>query len=100
MSARVEHLLDVSEDEIPEGMLDGIVEGIGSARRRIASLLSTAHEGKVLREGALVVLAGAPNAGKSSLMNALLGESRAIVSDCAGTTRDPALEGIKALAGL
>lgn len=94
MSARVEHLLDVSEDEIPEGMLDGIVEGIGSARRRIASLLSTAHEGKVLREGALVVLAGAPNAGKSSLMNALLGESRAIVSDCAGTTRDSIEEGM------
>ena len=94
MSARVEHLLDVSEDEIPDRMMDGIADGIGDARRRIASLLSTAHEGKVLREGALVVLAGAPNAGKSSLMNALLGESRAIVSDFAGTTRDSIEEGM------
>lgn len=94
MSSRVEHLLDVSEDEIPKGMMDGIVDGIGGVRRRIASLLSTAHEGKMLREGALVVLAGAPNAGKSSLMNALLGESRAIVSACAGTTRDSIEEGM------
>lgn len=94
MSARIEHLLDVSEDEIPEGMMDGIADGISGIRRRIARLLSTAHEGKMLREGALVVLAGAPNAGKSSLMNALLGESRAIVSACAGTTRDSIEEGL------
>lgn len=51
-------------------------------------LLATARTGQLVREGALVVIAGAPNVGKSSLFNALLGESRAIVTDIPGTTRD------------
>lgn len=57
-------------------------------RGRVADLLKTAPEGERLREGALLVIAGRTNAGKSSLFNALLGTERAIVTDMPGTTRD------------
>ena len=65
------------------------VRGAWSAvRGRVADLLRTAPEGERLREGALLVIAGPPNAGKSSLFNALLGTERAIVTEIPGTTRD------------
>jgi len=66
---------------------------------RIADLLRTAPEGERLHEGALVVIAGKPNAGKSSLFNALLGTERAIVTEVPGTTRD-AIEASAVIEGL
>ena len=75
------------EDEGPVGA-ERVHCAWRAVRDRIAGLAATAPEGERLREGALLVIAGPPNAGKSSLFNALLGNERAIVTEIPGTTRD------------
>jgi len=94
LSARAEHALDFSEDELPPDFFATLAADRVALDAALATALATAREGRLLREGALVVLAGAPNAGKSSLMNALLGTGRVLVSDTAGTTRDSIEEGL------
>ena len=88
LSTRLEHALDVDEGELADDYVRELGSQISDLRSQISGALRRANEGKILREGALVVLAGPPNAGKSSLMNALLEENRAIGSDIPGTTRD------------
>jgi len=94
LSADLEHALDFDEGELPADFFAAARVRLDALREAVAAARRTAGEGRLLREGAVVVLAGPPNAGKSSLMNALLGEARVIVSDTAGTTRDSVEEGL------
>lgn len=91
----VEAAIDFVDEEI-DFLTDGVVENrIVSLLRRLEHIQQTAQQGRLLRDGMTVVLAGKPNAGKSSLLNALAGHEAAIVTDIAGTTRDVLKERIQ-----
>ena len=86
--AHLEAWIDFPEEDIDPHSGAALVAGVTSVMAGIAALLATADQGRILREGVRTVIFGAPNTGKSSLLNRLLGCDRAIVSDIPGTTRD------------
>jgi len=91
----VEAAIDFVDEEI-DFLTDGVVENrMVKILNRIEQIQKTAQQGRLLRDGMTVVLAGKPNAGKSSLLNALAGHEAAIVTDIAGTTRDVLKERIQ-----
>ena len=88
VAADLEATLDFPDDELPDAVIADVLRRLAAVRHHVIKLLATWDEGHDLRDGVLVAIIGRPNAGKSTLMNALLGTDRAIVSTTAGTTRD------------
>ena len=80
--------IDYPDEDIEVITYENLISGLAAVKTKVDSMLATADTGRILREGLNIAIIGKPNVGKSSLMNALLRETRAIVTEIPGTTRD------------
>lgn len=86
--AHIEAFIDFPDEDISPETGSALMQRLDAVLERAQKLIATSEQGRILRHGARTVISGAPNVGKSSLLNLLLGFERAIVSPTAGTTRD------------
>ena len=86
--AQINVVIDYPEEDIDDIKKSALLNELNSAKEKISTLLETSHRGKLIKDGINTVICGKPNVGKSSILNLLARDSRAIVTDIAGTTRD------------
>lgn len=86
--AKINANLDYPEEDVEEYASSELLQDLEGVKNRLSELLSTANRGRLMKDGIDTVICGRPNVGKSSVLNLLARESRAIVTDIAGTTRD------------